>query len=315
VGVGDLDEVPVGQEPAGEEDRDSDWCFGVPGEDHDEGPDGPLASHGGFAPGVDDPTWKDLSEADWRSCALSNKRADVLADLFKPGGLIDSGRPLPSTIRPRILVHVTAEMLLGLSDTPGLLDGYGPIPAKQARDLAQDGTWQAILADQVTGRVIDLGQHTWSAGSIANHTEPPPQPQPTNPTPPTPPPASPFGSPESWPSECASSGSYQPSGRVQSLIAVRDGSCRFPGCRCPAWRADTDHIIPFDKTKPASQQTTASNLQTLCRFHHRHKTLAGWTWKRDTTTGITTITSALGQTRKLAPPTNPIYPWEMNQPW
>ncbi|MDR1427949.1 MAG: hypothetical protein LBJ08_09390, partial [Bifidobacteriaceae bacterium] len=39
--------------------------------------------------------------------------------------------------------------------------------------------------------------------------------------------------------------------------------------------------------------------QPLCRLHHRLKTLAGWTWERDLTTGITTIVSALGQTHRM----------------
>ena len=37
---------------------------------------------------------------------------------------------------------------MGLTEDPGLLDGYGPISADSARELAMHGPWRGILLDQ-----------------------------------------------------------------------------------------------------------------------------------------------------------------------
>ena len=44
-----------------------------------------------------------------------------------------------SSIRPQVLVTVPVFSLLGLTDEPAMLDGYGPIPASMARKLLADG--------------------------------------------------------------------------------------------------------------------------------------------------------------------------------
>ena len=51
--------------------------------------------------------------------------------------------------------------------------------------------------------------------------------------------------------------------------------CVFPGCTRPSRGKDTDHITahPFGRTE-------SRNLAPLCRFHHRIKTHAGWTYTR-----------------------------------
>jgi hypothetical protein len=60
--------------------------------------------------------------------------------------------------RVEIGVLVPYPTLLGLADTPGQLDGFGPIPASVARRLAAAGTWRRILTDPATGRVLDYGR-------------------------------------------------------------------------------------------------------------------------------------------------------------
>ena len=65
---------------------------------------------------------------------------------------------------------------------------------------------------------------------------------------------------------------YTPSAALADLVRARDRSCRFPGCRHPARRADLDHLIPWP-TGP----TTAANLVALCRHHHRLKHQTQWT--------------------------------------
>ncbi|MCW2623077.1 MAG: hypothetical protein JWL64_2679, partial [Frankiales bacterium] len=43
--------------------------------------------------------------------------------------------------------------------------------------------------------------------------------------------------------------------------------CTFPGCPVSAARCDLDHVTAWAKGGP----TTVSNLQSLCRHHHRLK--------------------------------------------
>src|SRR5207244_4506966 len=66
-------------------------------------------------------------------------------------------------------------------------------------------------------------------------------------------------------------GRYTPSAALADLVRTRDITCRFPGCRHPARRWDLDHITPY----PAGP-TTAANLASLCRHHHRLKHQTRW---------------------------------------
>ncbi|WP_116952445.1 HNH endonuclease signature motif containing protein [Jiangella endophytica] len=71
------------------------------------------------------------------------------------------GRPAArSTRRRSVSVHVTVPFttLTGLSDEPGELEGYGPIPAHVARALAAEGVWTWLRADPATGQLLDLGR-------------------------------------------------------------------------------------------------------------------------------------------------------------
>jgi hypothetical protein len=67
------------------------------------------------------------------------KRADVVMDRF-----------LGTACERTVQVHVTVpiETMLGLTDDPGLLDGYGPIAADLARELAMEGPWRGLLLDE-----------------------------------------------------------------------------------------------------------------------------------------------------------------------
>jgi uncharacterized protein DUF222 len=59
--------------------------------------------------------------------------------------------------RVEIGVLVPYATLIGLSEAPGEIDGFGPIPASVARRLAAAGTWRRLLTDPATGRVLDYG--------------------------------------------------------------------------------------------------------------------------------------------------------------
>jgi len=93
--------------------------------------------------------------------------------------------------------------------------------------------------------------------------------------------------------------SYRPSAALADLIRGRDNTCRFPGCRQPAHRCDIDHTVPYP-TGP----TTAANLATLCRHHHRLKHTGGWT-VRQHPRGSLIWTSPVGRTYTTHPHAHP----------
>ncbi|ROS72124.1 HNH endonuclease signature motif containing protein [Cellulomonas sp. PhB143] len=89
---------------------------------------------------------------------------------------------------------------------------------------------------------------------------------------------------------------------LRAAVEARDITCCFPGCRVPADRCDLDHIDPYepDTATGTEPQTRASNLQALCRHHHRLKTHGEWT----VTTrpdGTTTWTAPTGHTYDRPP--------------
>ncbi len=76
---------------------------------------------------------------------------------------------------------------------------------------------------------------------------------------------------------------YEIPARIREQIILRDRTCVFPWCARPARRADVDHIVEYDhqaeaEGRPQPGPTTTSNLACLCRFHHRLKTHAAWTY-------------------------------------
>ncbi|ALE06049.1 hypothetical protein AL755_12165 [Arthrobacter sp. ERGS1:01] len=78
-------------------------------------------------------------------------------------GPTDGQAPCNSTFVPRIPAKVAVEVpvmtLLGHTEEPGNLDGYGPIPADQARELAAGAkSWQRILTDPERGTRLSIGR-------------------------------------------------------------------------------------------------------------------------------------------------------------
>ncbi len=65
---------------------------------------------------------------------------------------------------------------------------------------------------------------------------------------------------------------YEPGKRLRRLLDARDRCCRWPGCRRKARRSDADHTIAFSD----GGKTCASNLEILCRRHHRLKHASPW---------------------------------------
>ncbi len=83
-----------------------------------------------------------------------------------------SARPTdpPAAVRAHVFVTVPASTLLGISDEPGYLAGYGPITPETARLLAADGRWQRLLTDPVSGALLDHGRTTYAPPkALADH--------------------------------------------------------------------------------------------------------------------------------------------------
>ncbi|MQA86404.1 MAG: DUF222 domain-containing protein [Streptosporangiales bacterium] len=89
---------------------------------------------------------------------------------------------------------------------------------------------------------------------------------------------------------------YRPPAALAEFVRARDVTCRFPGCRQPAWRSDLDHVIPYPHGP-----TAAENLGPLCRRHHDLKQQPGWNVRRDPD-GSYTWTSPTGHTYVTPPP-------------
>jgi hypothetical protein len=101
--------------------------------------------------------------------SADQKRADVFADL---GALALATAPGTSHgQRPKVQVTVALSTLLGIDEQPGELDGYGPIPASMAREIAHDptGTWRRLLTDDA-GRLMRYGRSTYEPPApLRNH--------------------------------------------------------------------------------------------------------------------------------------------------
>lgn len=70
------------------------------------------------------------------------------------------GIPSP---RAQVLVTVPVLSLLGATDEPAVLDGYGPIPASMARNLVADGaeSFHRVLIDPRDGAPLEIGRTSY----------------------------------------------------------------------------------------------------------------------------------------------------------
>ncbi|PXA67703.1 HNH endonuclease signature motif containing protein [Cryobacterium arcticum] len=87
---------------------------------------------------------------------LDQLRADVTAALLLDG-ITTTG--LGTGIAGTVMLTVTAETLLGRSDEPAILEGYGPISPEAARKIAGDVPgFTRLLTHPETGVVLSLGK-------------------------------------------------------------------------------------------------------------------------------------------------------------
>lgn len=190
---------------------------------------------------------------------MAHKRADALT-AWANRAMEDPTFPtMQGKKRLETQVVIPLDTLTGLNDESAEIVGYGPIPPILARRLAAESDqWRRLVTDPVTGHLLDYGHKT-----------------------------------------------YSPPAALREFILARDRTCQFPGCNMAGWRCDIDHIDPwipnndpesdndsksaadsksasdstFDTTNTQSPggKTSADNLITLCRRHHRLKTHNHWT--------------------------------------
>lgn len=68
---------------------------------------------------------------------------------------------------------------------------------------------------------------------------------------------------------------YEATGRQKEQAWLTHPCCVFPGCGRPSRGKDMDHITAWPLGRSESR-----NFAPLCRFHHRLKTHAGWSYRR-----------------------------------
>ncbi|MCC6856771.1 MAG: DUF222 domain-containing protein, partial [Microbacteriaceae bacterium] len=91
---------------------------------------------------------------------LTQLRADVFAELLLDGRLNSGG---DRGIRPRVLVTVPVLTLLGVSDEPATLEGYGPIDHDTAMRLAATApSFTRLLTHPETGAVLSVGRDRYT---------------------------------------------------------------------------------------------------------------------------------------------------------
>jgi hypothetical protein len=71
-----------------------------------------------------------------------------------------------------VILTVPASVLMGVSDAPGELTGYGPVTADVARVIAQDCTWRRVITDPVDGTFLAADTKTYRpSATLARHVE------------------------------------------------------------------------------------------------------------------------------------------------
>ena len=164
-------------------------------------------------------------------------------------------------VKPQIRITIAASTLLGLDNAPGHLDGYGPIPADLAAQIASDATWQRLLTDPVTGILTDYSTTTYQPGKVLRQAV--------------------IARDQTCGFlQCDRPGRWADLDHIDPYDHGLDPKTLPPG---------------------TPGQTRAQNLQPLCRAHHLAKTHHGWTPVRDPETGITTWTAPTGHTYTRPP--------------
>ncbi|HVE63355.1 MAG TPA: HNH endonuclease signature motif containing protein, partial [Mycobacteriales bacterium] len=126
----------------------------------------------------------------------------------------------------------------GLAQSPGDLDGYGPVTAATARDLASDGRPLRRILIDANGQVVDVGDRAYPPRRLDEMLAAPITAQALDDRP----------------------SRYQPSAALGRYVDVRDRTCTAPWCTRPACAGQHDHLTDHARGGP----TTRDNLQAAC---------------------------------------------------
>jgi len=107
---------------------------------------------------------------------LAQKRADAMSDLLVDGDTCAAGAGAGAGagadagtghgVRAKVLVTVPVLTLLGQSETPANLEGYGPIDPEVARQLAADApSFARVLTDPVTSAILDFDRTKYAVAA------------------------------------------------------------------------------------------------------------------------------------------------------
>ncbi len=93
--------------------------------------------------------------------SIDQLRADALATIAT-NFLVESENQNLAHGRA-VTLNLTLDLptLLGLQENPGILAGYGEIPASVARLLATDAKWRRFISDPLTGNLLDFGRMSY----------------------------------------------------------------------------------------------------------------------------------------------------------
>ncbi|HEY9358015.1 MAG TPA: DUF222 domain-containing protein [Arthrobacter sp.] len=108
---------------------------------------------------------------------MTQMRADIAATLLLGAGDETAGDGVPTdgstgnvvvadrvpTPAAQVLVTVPVFALMGLTDEPADLDGYGPLPASMARNLVAEGagSFHRVLVDPRDGAPLEIGRDSY----------------------------------------------------------------------------------------------------------------------------------------------------------
>ena len=96
----------------------------------------------------------------WLAAALVDLILDprVSAGTTDPVAVSDGTRSRRARVDTVITVTIPIDSLAGLTDSPGVINGFGAIPAADARRLAAgDARWRHVLTCRTSGAVLDVG--------------------------------------------------------------------------------------------------------------------------------------------------------------
>ncbi|MDR7157809.1 hypothetical protein J2X42_000492 [Arthrobacter sp. BE255] len=93
---------------------------------------------------------------------LTQLRADTVAAWLLGGASSGAAENIPSPAA-QVLLTVPVFALMGLTDEPADLDGYGPIPASMARQLVAAGasSFHRVLTDPRDGAPLEIGRTSY----------------------------------------------------------------------------------------------------------------------------------------------------------